>query len=140
MVNALNIWNWPVSYAGQEHIPFFLDIEHEICEKGDKRHANLGQGRISQCKQGMYQQERSMVSYEAGRPRSCLSRNYTNTRQWPWSASTCSNGSSPIDAMRVLSVSTDHPWASRLNPAEPMQTGIFCTTSAESVVTSTTSL
>ena len=42
--------------------------------------------------------------------------------------------------MRVWSVSTDHPSELRMNPAEAIQTGNFCTISSESIVTSTTSL
>jgi len=79
----LNIRDDPISYATQERVPLFLHVAYPIREKSDKRHGNPRQGRISQCKQGMYQQERSMVSYETRHPRSSIARNYANNDTSP---------------------------------------------------------
>ena len=82
MVYVINIWNDPISYAGQKHIPFFLHVTYHIHNKSNKRRVNPLQGRVSQCKQAMYQQERSMASYETRRPRSSMIWNYTNNSMY----------------------------------------------------------
>ena len=78
MVYVVNIWNDPISYAGQEHVPLFLHVTYHIHKKSNKCHVNSLQGWIGQSKQAMYQQEGSMVTYETRRPRSSMTWNYTN--------------------------------------------------------------
>ena len=53
MVYVLNIRNDPISYAGQKHVPLFLNIRDKIYEKRDKRRGNSLQVPIGQREQGM---------------------------------------------------------------------------------------
>ena len=53
MFYVINIRNCPMSYAGQEHFPFLLDVPNQIHEQGNVRCGNLFHGWIGQCEQAM---------------------------------------------------------------------------------------
>ena len=48
MLDVVDIWNYSILYAGQEHVPFFLDIAYKVHEKRDERHGNLLHTRVGQ--------------------------------------------------------------------------------------------